>query len=254
MIQLNSILLMLSTDRSEFISHPALFKWKHFQPEIILLNVRWYCRYALSYRDLEEMMAERDLSVDHSTIHCWVLQYGPELDKRCRPHLKPTNDSWRVDETYVKVKGTWKYLYRAVDSCGQTLDCLLSAKRDANAAKRFFKKVLKARHTQTPRVITVDKNAAYPAAVKALKGEANLPEDTELRPVKYLNNIVEQDHRRVKRLVKPGLSFGSFNSARRTLNGYEAMAMIRKGQIQGVNKNDVTGQISFIHTLFGIAV
>ena len=244
---------MSSTDRSVFMSHPALFKWKHFQPEIILLNVRWYCRYALSYRDLEEMMAERGLSVDHSTIHRWVLQYGPELDKRCRPHLRSTNDSWRVDETYVKVKGQWKYLYRAVDSSGQTLDFMLSAKRDANAAKRFFNKVLKARHTQTPRVITVDKQAAYPAAVNELKGEANLPEDTELRPVKYLNNIVEQDHRRIKRLVKPGLGFGSFNSARRTLKGYEAMAMIRKGQVEGIDQDDVTGQISFIQTLFGIA-
>ena len=198
-------------------------------------------------------MAERGLSVDHSTIHRWVLQYGPELDKRCRPHLRSTNDSWRVDETYVKVKGQWKYLYRAVDSSGQTLDFMLSAKRDANAAKRFFNKVLKARHTQTPRVITVDKHAAYPAAVNELKGEANLPEDTELRPVKYLNNIVEQDHRRIKRLVKPGLGFGSFNSARRTLKGYEAMAMIRKGQVEGIDQDDVTGQIAFIHTLFGIA-
>lgn len=139
------------------MSHPALFKWKHFQPEIILLNVRWYCRYALSYRDLEEMMAERWLSVDHSTINRWVLQYGPELDKRCRPHLRPTNDSWKVDETYVKVKRKWKYLYRAVDSSGQTLDFMLSAKRDAKAAKRFLKRALKARHTATPRVINVDK-------------------------------------------------------------------------------------------------
>ena len=198
-------------------------------------------------------MAERGLSVDHSTINRWVLQYGPELDKRCRRHLRSTNDSWRVDETYIKVRGTWKYLYRAVDSHGQTLDFMLSAKRDANAAKRFFKKVLKACHTQAPRVITVDKHAAYPAAVNELKGEATLSVDTKLRPVKYLNNIVEQDHRRIKRLVKPGLGFGSFNSARRTLQGYEAMAMIRKGQIQGIDQDNVTGQISFIHTLFGIA-
>jgi len=235
------------------MSHPALFKWKHFQPEIILLNVRWYCRYALSYRDLEEMMAERGLSVDHSTINRWVLQYGPELDQRCRLHLRPTNDSWKVDETYVKVKGKWKYLYRAVDSSGQTLDFMLSAKRDAKAAKRFFKKVLKARHTSTPRVINVDKNAAYPSAVDDLKAEETLPNETELRPVKYLNNMIEQDHRRIKRLVKPGLGFGSFNTVRRTLKGYEAMAMIRKGQIQNVDRNDVTGQISFIHQIFGIA-
>jgi len=244
---------MSSTDPDESMSHPVLFKWKHFQPEIILLNVRWYCRYAMSYRDLEEMMAERGLSVDHSTINRWVLQYGPELDQRCRRHLRPTNDSWKVDETYVKVKGEWKYLYRAVDSSGQTLDFMLSAKRDAKAAKRFLKKALKARHTETPRVINVDKNAAYPAATNDLKTEKTLPEETELRPVKYLNNMIEQDHRRIKRLVKPGLGFGSFNTARRTLKGYKAMAMIRKGQIQNVDQGDVTGQISFIHQIFGIA-
>ncbi|WP_346294459.1 IS6 family transposase [Sphaerothrix gracilis] len=236
------------------MSHPALFKWKHFQPEVILLNVRWYCRYALSYRDLEEMMAERGLSVDHSTLNRWVLQYGPELDQRCRPHLRVPNDSWKVDETYVKVKGEWKYLYRAIDSSGQTLDFMLSAKRDTKAAKRFLKKALQAPHTSTPRVINVDKNAAYPPAVDDLKTEKTLPEKTKLRPVKYLNNLIEQDHRRIKRLVKPGLGFGSFNTARRTLKGYEAMAMIRKGQIQNVDRDDVTGQISFIHQIFGIAV
>ena len=235
------------------MSHPILFKWKHFQPEIILLNVRWYCRYGLSYRDLEEMMAERGLSVDHSTINRWVLQYGPELDKRCRPHLRSTNDSWRVDETYVKVKGVYKYLYRAVDSRGQTLDFMLSAKRDAKAAKRFLKKVLKARHTQTPRVINVDKNAAYPPAVKELKKEEPLSDATEMRQNKYLNNLVEQDHRNIKRLVNPGLGFASFNTARRTLKGYEAMAMISKGQIEGIDKDDVTGQIFFIHEIFGVA-
>ena len=244
---------MSSTNRSEFMSHPALFKWKHFQPEIILLNVRWYGRYALSYRDLEEIMAERGLSVDHSTLNRWVLQYGPELDKRCRPHRRPTHDSWRVDETYVKVKGEYKYLYRAVDSSGQTLDFMLSAKRDTKAAKRFLKKTLKARHTQTPRVINVDKNAAYPAAVEALKKKGQLSQETEMRQNKYRNNPVEQDPRNIKRLVKPGLGFGSFNTARRTLKGYEAMAMIRKGQVEGIDKDDVTGQTSFIHKRFGIA-
>ena len=193
------------------------------------------------------------MSVDHSTIHRWVLQYGPELDQRCRPHLRPTTDSWRVDETYIRVKGEWTYPYRAVDSSGQTLNFLLSAKRDTKAAKRFLKKVLEVRHTQIPRVINVDKHAAYPSAVDELKQEEVLSEDTDLRPTKYLNNLVEQDHRRIKRLVKPGLGFGSFNTARRTLKGYEAMAMIRKGQIQNVDRNDVIGQISFIHEIFGIA-
>ncbi len=229
------------------------FKWRHFQAEIILLNVRWYCRYPLSYRNLEEMMRERGLNVDHSTINRWVLHYGPDLDQRCRPHLKPTNDSWRVDETYVKVKKQWKYLYRAVDSQGNTIDFLLTAKRDTNAAKRFFIKALKATHAQKPRVINVDQNPSYPPAIEQLKKSSILPEDTELRQVKYLNNMVEQDHRGVKHLINPGMSFGSFNSARRTIKGYEAMSMIRKGQIQDVKKGDVIGQICFINQIFGVA-
>jgi transposase-like protein len=235
------------------MSPSELFKWKHFQPEIILLTVRWYCRYALSYRDLEEIMAERGLSVDHSTIHRWVVQYAPELNKRCRRHLRPANDSWRVDETYIKVRGQWMYLYRAVDSSGQTLDFMLSEKRDAAAATQFLKKALNAEHTVAPRVINVDKNAAYPPAVDDLKASGTLPEDTELRPVKYLNNQIEQDHRRIKRLVKPGLGFGSFDTADCTLQGDEAMAMVRKGQVQTVDRGDVIGQISFIHQIFGIA-
>ncbi len=222
------------------------FKWRHFQAEIILLNVRWYCRYPLSYRNLEEMMCERGLDVDHSTINRWVLDYAPELDRRCRPHLKSTNDSWRVDETYVKVKNQWKYLYRAVDSEGKTLDFLLTA-------KRFFIKVLKGTHIQEPRIINVDKNPSYPLAIEQMKESGILPEDTELRQVKYLNNMVEQDHRGVKHLINPGMSFGSFNSARRTIKGYEAMNMIRKGQINNVEKGDVMGQICFINQIFGVA-
>ncbi|MBW4526609.1 MAG: IS6 family transposase [Phormidium tanganyikae FI6-MK23] len=214
----------------------SLLKWRHFLPAIILLNVRWYCCYPLSYRDLEEMMAERGVEVDHSTIHRWVLSYAPELDQRLRPHLNETNDSWRVDETYIEVKGVWKYLYRAVDSMGNTLDFMLSAKRDGKAAARFFRKVLKAEHTQAPRVITVDKNAAYPVAVEALKAVETLAAETELRQSKYMNNMIEQDHRNIKRLTKPMMGFGSFHTARRTLSGIEAMSMIRKGQAKGISK------------------
>lgn len=234
------------------MSIPPLFKWRHFQADIILLNVRWYCRYALSYRDLEEMMWERGIEVDHSTLNRWVLKYAPELDKRIRPNLGLTNDSWRVDETYVKVKGEWKYLYRAVDSAGNTLDFMLSAKRDAKAAERFFRKVLKARHTQSPRVITVDKNAAYPKAIETLKGDETLEAATELRQKKYLNNIIEQDHRPIKRLVNAGLGFKSFNTARRTLKGFEAMNMMRKGQVNGIVQGDSVGQAKFIAEIFGV--
>lgn len=231
----------------------SLFKWRHFLPAIIVLNVRWYCRYALSYRDLEEMMAERGVEVDHSTIHRWVLSYAPELDKRVRPYLNPTNDSWRVDETYIEVKGEWKYLYRAVDSMGNTLDFMLSAKRDGKTAARFFRKVLKAPHTQKPRVITVDKNAAYPVTVEALKGDETLAAETELRQSKYMNNIIEQDHRNIKRLTKPMMGFGAFNTARQTLRGIEAMSMIRKGQVKGISKGDNVSQAKFIEALFGMS-
>ncbi|WP_242043406.1 IS6 family transposase [Leptolyngbya sp. FACHB-671] len=235
------------------MSTPASLKWRHFLPQIILLNVRWYCRYALSYRDLEEMMQERGVEVDHSTLNRWVLKYAPELDKRIRPHLKPTNDSWRTDETYLKIKGEWKYLTRAVDSEGNTLDFMLSAKRDGKAAARFFRKVLKAQHTRTPRVITVDKNAAYSVAIEALKEDETLAETTELRQVKYSNNVVEQDHRNIKRITRPMMGFKSFNSARRTLRGIEAMSMIRKGQVKGVKPGDSVSGVKFIEAIFGIA-
>ena len=198
-------------------------------------------------------MAERGVEVDHSPINRWVLSYAPELDKRVRPHSSRTNDLWRVDETYIEVKGEWKYLYRAVDSTGKTLDFMLSAKRDGKAAARFFRKVLKAEHTQTPRAITVDKNAAYPVAVEALKADETLAAETELRQSKYLNNIVEQDHRNIKRLTKPMMGFGSFNTARRTLRGIEAMSMIRKGQVKGISKGDSVSQAKFIEELFGIS-
>ena len=145
-----------------------LFKWKHYQPDIILLTVRWYLRYNLSFRDLVELMEERGLSIAHTTIMRWVHQYGPELDKRIRRHLKQTNDSWRVDETYIKVKGQWMYLYRAVDSEGNTIDFYLSKTRDQKAAKHFFNKVLRSFHVSKPGVITLDKNQAYPIAVEQL--------------------------------------------------------------------------------------
>jgi IS6 family transposase len=199
------------------------------------------------------MMSERGLSVVHTTIYRWVQEYAPEIDKRSRPHLKKSNDSWRVDETYVKVRGKWMDLYRAVDSSGQTLDFQLNATRSKRAAKRFFKKMLGSPHISTPRVINVDQNAAYPGAIHDLKQDGLLPEDCHRRPVKYLNNIVEQDHRFIKRRVKPGLGFHSYPTAWRTLQGYEMMHMIRKGQVQGVDKGNIQAQNQFINDLFGLA-
>lgn len=228
------------------------FKWRHFQSEIILLCVRWYLRYPLSYRQLEEMMRERGLCVDHTTIYRWVQHYAPELDKRCRSHLRGTTDSWKVDETYIKVKKEWIYLYRAVDSQGNTLDFFFSATRDAKAAKQFLLTTLAASHTSEPRVINVDKNAAYPKALAELKAAGLIPESCELRQVKYLNNLVEQDHRFMKRLTKPGMGFFSFETAWRTIQGFEIMNMIRKGQLHDVAKGDVRGQVAMVAKLFGV--
>jgi transposase, IS6 family len=179
---------------------PKPFKYRHFEPQIILLCLRWYLRYSLSYRDLEEMMVERGLSVDHTSIYRWVQHYAPLVEKRCRAKLKPTNDSWRVGETYVKIKGEWMYLYRAVDSDGNTVEFMLSPTRDAVSAKRFLRKALRTRHTVPPRVINVDRNPAYPKAVVKLKKKGTLSPGCELRPVKYLNNLIEQAPRGTRAL------------------------------------------------------
>jgi len=211
----------------------GLFKWRQFEPEVILLAVGWYLRFSLSYRDVEELLAERGLHADHVTVWRWVQRYAPELQRCLRRHLKPTNDSWRMDETYVRVKGKWRYLYRAVDSSGATLDFLLSAKQDAAAAKRFLAKALGGANHPAPRVINTDGHAAYPSAVAQLKGEGDLTEDCRHRPVPYLNNVLEQDHRAIKRRVNASQHFRSFCAARRTLAGYEAIHMIRKGQASG---------------------
>ncbi|MED4286637.1 IS6 family transposase [Priestia megaterium] len=229
-----------------------LFKWKHYQPDIILLTVRWYLRYNLSFRDLVEMMEERGLSIAHTTIMRWVHQYGRELDERVRRHLKPINDSWRVDETYIKVKGQWMYLYRAVDSEGNTIDFYLSKPRDHRAAKRFFKKALWSFHVSKPRVITVDKNPSYPMAIEELKNEKMIPVGIQIRQVKYLNNIVEQDHRFIKKRVLSMLGLKSFSTATSVISGIEAMHMVKKGQLVLWDKS-VQNQVKFIHELFRVA-
>ncbi|KFM95734.1 transposase IS66 family protein [Bacillus clarus] len=192
------------------------------------------------------------MSIAHTTIMRCVHQYGPELDERVRRHLKPTNDSWRVDETYIKVKSQWMYLYRAVDSEGNTIDFYLSESRDKQAAKRFFKKALAFSYISKPRVITVDKNPAYPVAIQELKEEKHMPEAIKLRQIKYLNNIVEQDHRFIKRRVRSMLGFKSFKTVIFILSGVEAVHMMKKGQLVLPDKS-VQNQKQFIHKLFGLA-
>jgi IS6 family transposase len=229
------------------------FKGRHFPGEVIVQCVRWYLRYPLAYEHVSELLAERGVEVHPSCIWRWVQAYAPELNKRCRPHLKRTNKSYRTDETYIKVKGKDQYLYRAVDSTGQTIDFLLTAKRDAAAAKRFFRKALRSSGNPVPRVINVDKNPSYPAAVEALKEEGVLPRRVHLRQCKYLNNVVEQDHRTVKKRTWLAKGYGSFSTAWRTLQGIEAVNMIRKGRVRWVAKQDAIAQAAFIAELFGIA-
>jgi putative transposase len=205
------------------------FKWRHFEKEIILLNVRWYLAYPLSYRNLEEMAAERGYSVDHSTINRWVIKYSPELEKAFQAKKRSVGVRWRMDETYIKVNGQWKYFYRAVDKEGNTIDYLLTAKRDMKAAKRFFKKAIK-RNGQ-PELVNVDKSGSNKAALNSINEETE--DQIEIRQCKYLNNIIEQDHRNIKRITRSMLGFKNFHSAQKTLAGIELMKMIKKGQMEG---------------------
>ncbi len=198
-------------------------------------------------------MRERGLDVDHSTVFRWVQRYAPEINKRIRPHLKLAGASYRVDETYIKVGKQCKYLYRAVDKQGSTIEFMLSAKRNGLAAKRFFRKMMRADHRRLPFSISVDKNAAYPEAFTASQDEKILPLDCALRRVKYLNNIIEQDHRFIKKKMRASQCFKAFHTAERTLEGIEAVNMIRKGQVKRLSGDDVMGQAKFVESLFQVA-
>jgi transposase-like protein len=199
------------------------------------------------------MMRERGLAIDHTTVFRWVQRYAPEINKRMRPHLKMSGTSYRLDETYVKVGKEWKYLYRAIDSHGRTIEFMLSAKRDVPAAKRFFKKLMRADYRRLPFTIGTDKHASYPEAFAASVKEKVLPHDCKLRRVKYLNNIIEQDHRAIRRRWRAMQVFRSFHTAERTLEGIESMHMMRKGQVKRLDGRDTVGQAKFVASLFGVA-
>jgi transposase-like protein len=207
-----------------------LFKGRHFDREIIVLCVRWYLRYKLSSRDLVKMMAERGIEVTHTTILRWVQRFVPEFEKCWSQYSRPVGRSWRCDETYIRVKGRWTYLYRAVDKLGRTVDFLLSEQRDVAAAKRFFSKAMK-RHG-TPRVITLDAYAASHRAISELQSTGTLVRCVEIRSSKYLNNVVEQDHRRIKQRVRAMLGFKRLETAAITITGIELAEKIRKQQFK----------------------
>src|SRR2546426_2497997 len=203
------------------------FKGAHFPPEVILMGVSWSVAYPLSTRQVEELMEERGVEVDHSTINRWVIKYSPRLEEAFHRRKRPVWVSWRMDETYIKVKGEWRYLYRAVDKQGQTIDFLLTEHRDTEAALRFLKKAIR-RHG-VPEKITIDGSDANEAALKRYNEAYGT--HIIIRQVKYLNNMVEQDHRAVKRITRSMLGFKSFAAAHDTLVGIELMHMLKKGQM-----------------------
>jgi putative transposase len=203
------------------------FQGAHFPQDIILTAVRWYVAYPLSTRHVEELMRERGVHVDHSTGNRWVITYSPQLEDTFHRRKRPVRGSWRMDETYIKIKGEWRYLYRAVDTQGQTIDFLLTEQRDQEAALRFLQKAI--RRNGVPEKITIDGSDANEAAIKRYNEEHGTA--IIIRQVKYLNNIIEQDHRGVKRVTRPMLGFKSFEAAQATLIGIELMHMLKKRQL-----------------------
>jgi putative transposase len=204
------------------------FKGSQFEREIVLWGVRWYVAYPISYRQLEEMMGERGVAVDHSTLNRWVIKYSPEFEKQFRRRQRPVGQSWRMEETYVKIKGKWAYLYRAVDKEGHPIDVLLTPTRAQDAAEAFLRQAI--RPQQLPEKITIDQSGANTAASKHYNRTHKTA--SAIRHSKYLNKLIAQDHRAVKRQVRPMLGFQSFWAARCTLAGIEVMPAIRKGQLE----------------------
>jgi putative transposase len=212
-----------------------MFKGRQFDRSVILLCVRWYLAYSLSLRDLEEMMAERAISVDHATVGRWVVRYSPELPERFNRRKRPVSRKWHVDETYIKVRGRWMYLYRAIDSNGDTVEFWFSERRNLAAAKRFLSRALK-RHGRPERIV-IDGSQTNREAILSCDTADRLQDRArrDLKPIRirqsaYLNNRIEQDHRAIKRRVRPMLGFKSFNSARVILGGIEMDHMMRKQQ------------------------
>jgi transposase, IS6 family len=229
-----------------------MFKRRRFPVEIILLCVRWYGKYGISYRDLAEMMQERGVEVDPSTIFRWVQRYAPELEKPMRRYLRHRSGSWCVDETYVRVGGQWKYLFRAGDKHGQLMDFMLSARRNNRAAYRFLRKAVKTMSEHPPTSITTDKLASYPKAIRRLQIEGLLSKEVEHRAAKYLSNIIEADHGVLKRVIGPTRGFQSMKTASATIRGFEVMRMIRRGHCT-LNQTGATSEIRFVNQLFGLA-
>src|SRR6202140_5444290 len=213
---------------ARFVQVEELFKGRHFDREIVVLCVRWYLSFKLSYRDLVAMMIERGISLAHTTIMRWVLHYTPEFEKRWNRYARSVGGSWRCDETYIKVKGALLYLYGAVDKADKTVEFYLSRTRDVNAARTFLSKAI--RNQRMPTKITLDAYAASHRAVADLKESGELLKRVQVRSNKYLNNLIEQDHRQVKQRLRPMLGLKSFPTAAVVISGIELAEKIKKGQ------------------------
>jgi len=223
-----------------------VIKRMHYSLEVMLTCVRWSAADPLSLRHIEEMMAERGVFVDHATVHRWAIKILPILAAVFRRHERPVGTSWRMDETHIKGGGEWKYLYRAVDRAGATIDFLLRAHRDYAAARRFFERAIDLHGV--PEKITIDKSGANTAAIEGMRADSGA--DIGLRQSKYLNNIVEQDHRAIKRIVRPMLGFKSFHCASILLAGIETMHMIKKGQLDRPTAQASTAASQFCSLAF----
>jgi transposase-like protein len=232
------------------------FKWRHFEGEFILQCVRWYCKYGISYRDLAEMMAERGIKVHHSTIYRWVQKYAPEMEKRMRWYWRQSFDSsWRVDETCIKVKGQLKYLFRAIDRRGRTVDFYLSHSRNTAMAKKFLCKALNGVN-DPPSKINTDKHKAYGRAISMMKEAGKCEKELEHSQGKYLNNRLESDHGKLKLLLNPVRGFKTMKTAFATLRGFELMRIFRKGQLKSWHTCSCSpgtqAEICLINKQFGI--
>ena len=208
------------------------FSGAQFPKDVILYAVFFYVRYGVSYRDLEEIFAERNVKVDHSTLNRWVIKYSTSIALAAKKNKRTVATSWRMDETYIQVKGHWVYLYRAVDKFGDTVDFMLSEKRDEAAATAFFKQAIN--NNGFPNKVVMDKSGANYAGlenINFLLMLVGIISFVEILQIKYLNNLVEQDHRFIKKITKPMMGFKAFHSANATIAGIETAHMIRKGQL-----------------------
>ncbi len=229
------------------------FKGRHFTAELILFCVRWYLKTSLSYQQVAELAIERGFPVNKTTIWRWVQHYAPLLRKKLTKHFKMTGRIHHLDETYLKIKGKPRYLYRAVDSHGNTLDFLLTAKKDKTSAMRFFNKIISNKHVRKAGIIVTEKNPTYPTSIRSLKAQRKLGIHTRHIKKKRANNILESDHRFIKRKIRYSMWFQMFNCAHRTISSYESMHMICKGPVKHVAKNDPVAQKRFVENLFGVA-